>query len=70
MFKMLKNPILKVKLSRIYKNNFYLHKMSNLTKWATCRWNIDLKKFQLSGSLKKTYESSNYEYYNHNISKF
>jgi hypothetical protein len=69
MFKMLKKSILKVELSRTLKK-IYLHKMSDLTKWATCRWNIDLKKFQLSGALKNIYVLSNYEFFNHNISNF
>jgi hypothetical protein len=45
-----------------------LCKMSNFTKWATCRWNIDLKKNQLGGALGNIYVSSNYGCYNHNIS--
>jgi hypothetical protein len=40
--------------------------MFDLTKWATCRWNIDLKKFQISEALKDVYVLSNYACYNHN----
>jgi hypothetical protein len=44
--------------------------MFDLTKWATYKWNIDFFfKKQLSGALKNTYVLSNYECYNHNISK-
>jgi hypothetical protein len=45
----------------------FLHKMSNLRKWVTCRWNIDLKKIQVSVALKNTYVLSNYACYDHNI---
>jgi hypothetical protein len=69
MLKMLKTPVLKIELSRIYFLKIYLHKMSNSTKWTTCRWNIDFF-FKLNGALKNIYVLSNYECYNHNISKF
>jgi hypothetical protein len=64
MSKMLKNPILKVELRGITKNASTC--MSNLTKWATCKWNIDFF-FQINGALKNTYVLSNYACYNHNI---
>jgi hypothetical protein len=44
--------------------------MFDLTKWATSKWNLILKKCQLSRALKNTCVLSNYECYNHNISKF
>ncbi len=36
-------PHLENRIKYNFKKCFYLHKMSNLTKWATCRLNIDLK---------------------------
>ncbi len=70
MFKILKNPILKVELSRIIKN---------ISTYTNCMFlQIKLhgneilikKKIQLSGALKNTYVLSNYECHNHNISKY
>ncbi len=66
---MLKIPILKVELSRIFKK-IYLHKMSNLTKCVTCKWNIVFWKISTQWSPKNTYVLSNYEFYNQNISFF
>jgi hypothetical protein len=62
----LENPILRVKLSRIFKI-LYLYKMSNLTKWVTCKWNIDFSKLQVSGALKDTWVLANYAWYTHNM---
>jgi hypothetical protein len=71
MFKMLKNPILKVELSRILKIIYTCTKCLILQNGLyICRWNIDFKKNQLNGALKSTYVLSNYECYNHNVSKF
>jgi hypothetical protein len=67
MSKMLRNPILKVGLNRIIKNigTFYLILQNELHENEI----LILKKIQLSGALKNTYVLSNYECYNHNISK-
>jgi hypothetical protein len=64
---MLRNPILKVGLNRIIKNigTFYLILQNELHENEI----LILKKIQLSGALKNTYVLSNYECYNHNISK-
>jgi hypothetical protein len=66
-FKMLKNPILKVELSIIFKN------ISTCTKCLILQMGYMLMKyyyflrFQFSGSLKNTYVLLNYGCYNHNI---
>jgi hypothetical protein len=44
--------------------------MFDFTKWVTRRWNINLKKFQLSRTLKDIYVLSNDGCYNNNISNY
>jgi len=68
-FKMLKNPILKVDVSRIFLNASTCT-MFDLTKWVTCNGILIFFKFQINGALKNTYVLSNYACYNQNISKF
>jgi hypothetical protein len=70
MFEMLKNPILKVKLSRIFKNISICTKCSILQNGLHVDEILIFKNFQLSGALKNIYVLSNYECCNHNISKF
>jgi len=67
MFKMLKNPILKVELSRILKIISTCTKCSILENGLHVDGILIKKKIQLSVDLKNTYVSSNYECYNHNI---
>jgi hypothetical protein len=67
MFKMLKNLILKVELN---KNNSTCTKCLILQNGLHVDEILIKKKIQLSRALKNTYVLSNYECYNHNISKF
>jgi hypothetical protein len=68
MFKILRNPILKVELSRILKIIFSCKKCPILQNGL----HVDeiLIFFQFNGALKNIYALSNYECYNHNISNF
>jgi hypothetical protein len=67
-FKILKNPILKVRLSRILKNVFTCTKCPILQNGLHVDEILILKFFQFNGTLKDTYVLSNYGCYNHNIS--
>ncbi len=67
---MLKNPILKVKLSRIFKNVSTCKKCPILQNGLHVNELLIFKNIQLSVTLKDTYALSNYRCYNHNISKF
>jgi len=67
---MLKSPILKIELSIILKNISTCAKCPSLQNGLHVDEILIFKKNQLSGALKNTYVSSNYECYNHNISKF
>jgi hypothetical protein len=69
-FKMLKNSILKVELSRIFLKNSTCTKCLILQNGLHVDEILILKKNQLSETLKNTYVLSNYECYNHNISNF
>ncbi len=64
---MLKNLILKVELN---KNNSTCTKCLILQNGLHVDEILIKKKIQLSRALKNTYVLSNYECYNHNISKF
>jgi len=66
---MLKKPILKVDLN-CFKKCVYLHEMSDLIKWFTSRWNIDVRKIKANENLKDICVLSNYACYDHNISNF
>jgi hypothetical protein len=70
MFKMLKDPILKVELNRIKKIISICTKCPILQNGLHVNEILIFKKFQLSEALKHTYVLSNYECYNHNISNF
>jgi len=67
-FKILKNPVLKIRLNRILKN------VSTCTKCPIVQNGLHVDeiliflKFQFNGTLKDTYVLSNYGCYNHNIS--
>jgi hypothetical protein len=67
MFKMLKNPILKVKLSRIFFNISTYTKCSILQNGLHVDEILIFKKIQRNGALKTIYVLSNYECCNHNI---
>ncbi len=69
MFKMLKNPILKVELSRILKIISTCIICLILQNGLHVDEILILKKNQLCGALENTYVLSNYEWYEHNISK-
>jgi hypothetical protein len=69
-FKNLKNPILKVRLSRILKNVSTCTKCPILQNGLYIDEILILKNFQFSGALKYTFVLSNYGCYNHNISNF
>jgi hypothetical protein len=69
-FESLKNPILKVGLSRILKNVFTCTKCLILQNVLHVDEILILKKFQFSGVLRNTYVLSNYGCYNHNISNY
>jgi hypothetical protein len=60
--KMLKNPILKVNLSRFLKmqQDFWFYKLS-------CKYMIIFFYFQVSGGLEDIYVLPNCAYYSHNI---
>jgi hypothetical protein len=67
-FKVLKNPILKVELNRFFLN------ASTCTRCQTVQKGLHvdkilIKKKKVSGALKDTYVLSNYACHNHNISK-
>ncbi len=66
----MKKPILKVELSKFFKNIFTCTKCSILQNGLHVDEILIVLKFQLNGALKNTYVLSNYECYNHNISKF
>ncbi len=70
MFKMLKNPILKVELNRILKIIFICTKCPILQNGLHVDEILILLNFQFSGTLKNIYLLSNCECYNYNISKF
>jgi hypothetical protein len=70
MFKILKYLILKVKLSRIFKNIHTCTKYLVLQNGLHVGEILILKKFNLVEPYKNMYVLSNYECYNHNISKF
>jgi hypothetical protein len=70
LFKILKNPILKLELSRFFLNVYICTKCSILQNGLHVDEMLIFKKFQLSGALKDTYVLSNYGCYNHNISNF
>jgi len=69
-FKMLKNLLLKVELSRIFKNVFTCMRCQILQNGLHVDEILIKKKIQVSGALKDTYILSNYVCYNHNISNF
>jgi len=69
-FKMLKNLLLKVELSRIFKNVFTCTRCQILQNGLHVDEILIKKKIQVSGALKDTYILSNYVCYNHNISNF
>jgi len=69
-FKVLKNPILKIELSRIFLNDFTCTKSWILQNGLHVNEILIFKKNQLSGALKNTYVLSNYGCYNHDISIF
>ncbi len=61
---------MKVELSNIFENIFTFTKCLILQNGLHVDEILILKKIQLSATLKNTYVLSNYECYNHNISKF
>jgi hypothetical protein len=67
---MLKNPILKVELSRIIKIIYTLKKCLILQNGLHVNEILIFKKIQFSGAVKNTYVLSNYGCYIHNISSF
>ncbi len=67
---MLRNPILKVKLRRIFKNISTCTKCPILQNGLHVDEILIKKKLQLSRALKTTYVLPNYECYDHNILKF
>ncbi len=67
---MLKIPILKVDLSRIFFNALTCTKRLILQNGLHVDEFIFIFEIQLSGALKDTYVLSNYACYNHNISNF
>jgi len=67
---MLKNPILKIELNRIFKIISNHSKCLILQNGLHVDEILIFKKFQLSGTIKNNSVFSNYEFYNHNISKF
>jgi hypothetical protein len=69
-FKFLKNPILKVGLSRTFKNVYTCTKCPILQNGLHVNEILLFKKNQFSGVLKYTYVLSNYGCYNHNISNY
>jgi hypothetical protein len=68
-FKTLKNPFLKVELSRILKDVFICIKCLILQNGLLVDEIYIFLKFQFNGALKDNYVLSNYACYNHNISK-
>ncbi len=68
-FKILTNPILKVKC-RFFKNVSTCTKCLILQNGLHVNEILFLKNFQVNGALKDTYVLSNYACYNHNILKF
>jgi hypothetical protein len=66
--KMLKNLILKVELSRIFKNTFTRTRYQILQNRLHVDEILIFKKLQVNGALKDTYILSNYICYNHNVS--
>ncbi len=67
---MLRNPILKIKLSRIFKNISTCTKCSILQNGLHVDEMFIFFKFQLRGAIKNIYVLSKYGCYNHNVSKF
>jgi len=66
-FKTLRNPILKVELSKVSLNNYTCTKCPILQNGLHVDEILIFKQFQLSRALKDTYVLSNYECYNHNM---
>ncbi len=66
----MKTPILKVGLSRIFKNVSTCTKCHILQNGLHIDEILILLKFQLNGALKYTYVLSHYGCYNHNISNY
>jgi len=69
-FKILKEPILKVGLSRIKKNVSTCTKYPILQNGLHVDETLIFLKIQFSGALKYTYVLSNYGCYNYNISNY
>jgi hypothetical protein len=69
-FKILKNPIFKIKLSKIVLNVSTCTKCLILQNGLHVNEILILKKIELCGALKNTYVLSKYGCYSHNISKF
>jgi hypothetical protein len=68
-FKMLKKPILKVKLSKFFKNASTYTRCPILQNGLHVDEILIFQKFQVNEALKGIYELSNYACYNYNISK-
>ncbi len=66
----MENPILKVKLSRVFKNISICTRCPILQNELHVDEILIFKKSQVSVALKDTYLLSNYAWYNHNISNF
>jgi hypothetical protein len=67
-FKVLKNPISKIRLSKIFKNVSTCTKCPILQNGLHVDEILIFLKFQFNGTLKDIYVLSNYGCYNHNIS--
>ncbi len=67
---MLKNPILKVELSRIFENVSICTKCLILQNGPHVDEILIFKNIHINGAQKYKHVLSNYECYNHNISKF
>jgi hypothetical protein len=69
-FKIFKNLILDIELSRIFKNVSTCTRCSILQNGLYVNEILIFYLFQVSGALKNAYVLSNYACYNHNILKF
>jgi hypothetical protein len=69
-FKVLKKPILKVELNRIFENVSTCTKCPILQNGLHVDEILIFKNIQINGAQKYKYVLSNYECYNHNISNF